>query len=212
MFISQWMVGWVFSCTLKLSQLKCLKSFMNCYCCLVTKSCLTLCNPMGHSPPGSSVRGILQARALRWAATSSSGASSWSTSISCIGRQILYHWATWEAPFYALFNPKTVHPGQDSWGSGLLISWGRSSSVVGGPVYWRMSPSLPSFYPRVAGSVLPCPWEPKRSTDTRPVSPGHSRPGVGTSNPEAAALVLRESPCHVREPRWGAGPHAVPPP
>ena len=39
--------------------------------CLVAKSCLTLCNPMDHSPPGSSVHGILQARTLEWAATSS---------------------------------------------------------------------------------------------------------------------------------------------
>ena len=29
----------------------------NC-CCLVTKLCLTLCNPMDCSPPGSSVHGI----------------------------------------------------------------------------------------------------------------------------------------------------------
>ena len=35
----------------------------------VAQSCLTLSNPMGCSPPGSSVRGILQARALEWAAT-----------------------------------------------------------------------------------------------------------------------------------------------
>ena len=28
-------------------------------CCLVTKSCLTLCNPVDCSPPGSSVHGIL---------------------------------------------------------------------------------------------------------------------------------------------------------
>ena len=32
--------------------------------CLVAQSCLTLCNPMDYSPPGSSVRGILQARIL----------------------------------------------------------------------------------------------------------------------------------------------------
>ena len=32
----------------------------------VTHSCLTLCNPMNHSPPGSSVCGILQARILEW--------------------------------------------------------------------------------------------------------------------------------------------------
>ena len=30
--------------------------------CLVVQSCLTLCDPMDCSPPGSSVHGILQAR------------------------------------------------------------------------------------------------------------------------------------------------------
>ena len=34
--------------------------------CLVTQSCLTLCNPMDCSPPVSSVHGILQARILEW--------------------------------------------------------------------------------------------------------------------------------------------------
>ena len=33
---------------------------------LVAQSCLTLCNPMDCSPPGSSVNGILQARILEW--------------------------------------------------------------------------------------------------------------------------------------------------
>ena len=33
--------------------------------CLVTKSCLTLCDPMDCSPPGFSVHGILQARILK---------------------------------------------------------------------------------------------------------------------------------------------------
>ena len=32
------------------------------------QSCLTLCNPMDCSPPGSSVHVILQARVLEWAA------------------------------------------------------------------------------------------------------------------------------------------------
>ena len=32
----------------------------------VSQSCLTLCNPMDCSPPGSSVQGILQARILEW--------------------------------------------------------------------------------------------------------------------------------------------------
>ena len=39
-----------------------------CVCLCVLWSCLTLCNPMDCSPPGSSVHGILQARILEWAA------------------------------------------------------------------------------------------------------------------------------------------------
>ena len=39
-------------------------------CCLVTKSCLILCNPMDCSPPGSSVHVSLQARILEWVAIS----------------------------------------------------------------------------------------------------------------------------------------------
>ena len=35
-------------------------------CVLVPQSCLTLFNSMDWSPPGSSVRGILQARILEW--------------------------------------------------------------------------------------------------------------------------------------------------
>ena len=34
----------------------------------VTQLCLTLRNPMDHSPPGSSVHGIFQARVLGWGA------------------------------------------------------------------------------------------------------------------------------------------------
>ena len=37
---------------------------------LVAQSCLTLCDPMDCSSPGSSVHGILQARILEWVAIS----------------------------------------------------------------------------------------------------------------------------------------------
>ena len=63
-------------------------------CCLVLKSCLTLCNTMGCSLPG-----ISQERILVWVATSFSRGSSWprdQTHISCLGRQILYLWTTRE--------------------------------------------------------------------------------------------------------------------
>ena len=55
---------------------------------------------MDCSPPGSSIHGISQARILEWVAISFSRGSFWPrdwTHISFIGRQILYHWATWKA-------------------------------------------------------------------------------------------------------------------
>ena len=38
------------------------------------QSCPTLCDPIGGSPPGSPVPGILQARTLEWVAISFSNA------------------------------------------------------------------------------------------------------------------------------------------
>ena len=59
-----------------------------------------------YSPSGSSVHEIFPARILEWVAKSSSRGSSQpkdGTHISCIGRQILYHWATWETQAPRLF-------------------------------------------------------------------------------------------------------------
>ena len=61
------------------------------------QSCLTLCDPMDRSPPGSSVHGISQAGILEWGAISSSRGSSWArdrtliSGISCPGSRVLYH-------------------------------------------------------------------------------------------------------------------------
>ena len=41
------------------------------------ESCLTLCDPIDSSPPGSPVPGILQARILEWVAISFSNAWKW---------------------------------------------------------------------------------------------------------------------------------------
>ena len=72
-----------------------------CVCvCMYAKSlqsCLTLCDPMDCSPPGSSVHGILQARILEWVAMPFSRGSSRPrdgtciSGVSCIGRRVLYH-------------------------------------------------------------------------------------------------------------------------
>ena len=69
----------------------------------VAESCLVFCDPVDCSPPGSSVHGILQARILEGVAISSARGSSWprhwarASCVSCFVKQILYHWATWEA-------------------------------------------------------------------------------------------------------------------
>ena len=61
------------------------------------QSCLTLCGTMDHSPPGSSVHGILQERRLEWVAMPSSRGSPQPrdrTCVSyafCIDRWVLYH-------------------------------------------------------------------------------------------------------------------------
>ena len=73
------------------------------------KACVHVCSVistrdlMNCSPPNFSFHGILQARILEWIAISSSSGSSshkdqthisW---IPCFRRQIIYHWAIWEA-------------------------------------------------------------------------------------------------------------------
>ena len=70
-------------------------------CALSHFSHVWLCNLVDYSPPGSSVHGIALARVLEWVAISSSRGSSRPrdqtciSSVSCIGRWILYH-----HPFY----------------------------------------------------------------------------------------------------------------
>ena len=64
-------------------------------------SCVRLfCVPMDYIAHQALLcMGILQARILEWVPSFTRGSSQprdW-TCVSCIGRQILYHWATWEA-------------------------------------------------------------------------------------------------------------------
>ena len=69
----------------------------NKYVCILSRIQLVV------TPPGFSVHGIFQARILEWVAMSSSRGSSWPrdwthvSCVSCIGRQIHYHLAIWEA-------------------------------------------------------------------------------------------------------------------
>ena len=65
------------------------------------QSCLTLCDPIDGSPPGSSVPEILQARTLEWVAISFSNVWKWKVkvkSLSCV-RPLATPWtAAYQAP------------------------------------------------------------------------------------------------------------------
>ena len=67
-----------------------------CVCGKSLQSYPTLCDPIDHHPPGSSVYGILQARTLQWVSMPSSRGSSGPrdrthiSNIFCTGRQVLY--------------------------------------------------------------------------------------------------------------------------
>ena len=70
--------------------------------CVCAQSCLTLCDPMDYSLPGSFTCGIFQERILEWVAISYFRGSfqprdqTHVSGVSCIGGGVLYHCATWE--------------------------------------------------------------------------------------------------------------------
>ena len=72
-----------------------------CHAAKSLQSCLTLCDPIDGSPPGSPVPGILQARTLEWVAISFSNAWKWKVkvkSLSCV-RLLATPWtAAFQAP------------------------------------------------------------------------------------------------------------------
>ena len=90
----------------------------------IAQSYLTLCDPVGCNPPGSSVHGILQARILEWVAISfsisfSSGLPFPSlpfpssrprdqTQVSRIAGRRFNLWATREAPLEPQMSPKPL--------------------------------------------------------------------------------------------------------
>ena len=69
---------------------------------LFTQSCMTLCDPMDCSLPGSSVHEILQARTLEWVAMPFSRGSSQPrdrTYVSCFTGRYFYHLSHQGSPF-----------------------------------------------------------------------------------------------------------------
>ena len=64
------------------------------------QSCLTLCNPIDGSPPGSPIPGILQARTLEWVAISFSNAWKWKVKVKSLSRAWLLA-TPWTAAYQA---------------------------------------------------------------------------------------------------------------
>ena len=124
--------------------------------CLVAQLCLTLCDPMDCSPPGSSVHGIFQARILEWVAISFSRGSSRprdQTRVSHVAGRHFTIWATREvkgcwAPknwcFWTVVLEKTLESSLDSKefklinpkGSQPWIFIGRTDAEAETPILW----------------------------------------------------------------------------
>ena len=100
------------------------------------QSCLTLCDPIDSSPPGSPVPGILQARTLEWVAIPFSNAWKWKVKVKSLSR---------------------VRPSATPWTAAhqALPSMGFSRQE-----YWNGVPLLfPFIYPYLLGQSLRALWE-----------------------------------------------------
>ena len=78
------------------------------------QSCLTLCDPIDGSPPGSPVLGILQARTLEWVAISFSKAWKWKVKVKSLShvRLLATPWTTaYQAPPSMEFSSKSTRVG-----------------------------------------------------------------------------------------------------
>ena len=96
------------------------------------QSCLTLCDPIDGSPPGSPIPGILQVRILEWVAISFSSAGKWKVkvkSLSCVR---------------LLATPWTVaHQASPSMGFSRQEYW--SGVPLPSPVYFTKNGIIPFF-------------------------------------------------------------------
>ena len=87
------------------------------------QSCLTLCDPIDGSPPGSSVPGILQARTLEWVAIFFSNARKWEVKVKSLSRVRLLS-TPWTAAYQA--PPSMGFPRQEYWSGVPLPSPGHN--------------------------------------------------------------------------------------
>ena len=110
------------------------------------QSCLTLCDLIDGSPPGSTIPGILQARTLEWVAISFSNAWKWKVKVKSLSRVRLFA-TPWTAAHQA--PPPMGFSRQEYW-SGLLLGASVRNSACGkgheegGSAYAKVGSSLRS--------------------------------------------------------------------
>ena len=93
------------------------------------QSCLTLCDPIDGSPPGSPIPGILQARTLEWLAISFSNAWKWKVKVKSLSR-VRLSVTPWTAAFQA--PPSMGFSRQEYW-SGVPLprsKWTNLSFII----------------------------------------------------------------------------------
>ena len=111
---------------------------------LVTQLCLTLCDPMYGSPPGSSVHGILQERILEWASIPFSRESfqprDW-TQVSHTAGRFFTVWATREAQ--SSQGTTLIYDGEEGrgWGGSEQLWSGLTKKKTNFPGWWKYSTS-----------------------------------------------------------------------
>ena len=81
------------------------------------QSCLTLCDPIDDSPPGSPILGILQARTLEWVAISFSNAWKWKVKGKSLSRVRLLE-TPWTAAYQA---PRSMGFSRQEYWSGMPL-------------------------------------------------------------------------------------------
>ena len=105
----------------------------------VTQLCLTLCNPMDCSLPGSSVHGILQVRIVQGVAIPFSRGSSWprdQTQVSYTAGRFFTIWATREG-FCWKSRPESDGKSSVTYGTSLVAQWLGICLPMQGTQIWR---------------------------------------------------------------------------
>ena len=132
--------------------------------CSITKSCLTLWDPIDYSPPGSSVHDILQARTLEWIVMSSSRGIFPTQGLN-VGlphcRQILYH----------LSHREDFVGGKEGKGGNR----GLPASLLGLQGLGALSSLAPTLSPKsveTGNQVGPCTEDPRPHGRCGPIAPG----------------------------------------